>query len=247
MTTVSDIPLQSTDRRAVLSWALFDWAAQPFFTLITTFVFAPYFASTLGRDPSRRPIALGIRNCGRRTLHCLCSTGTGLDRGRNRPAKTLDPSLLVAVCHLLLGILVRRSGKPERHRHRACRLCHRHAVHRNRDRLQQRHDAFAGAAGTHRTPVQFRLGTRLRQWTGHAGDRPRIFSPPAPSQGKTLLGFKPVLGLDAATQEGDRAVGPFSALWVSRFRVADVPLRAGRAAPGKDRSCHPAPALQTCA
>ncbi len=31
--------------RARFSWALFDWAAQPYFTLITTFVFSPYFAT----------------------------------------------------------------------------------------------------------------------------------------------------------------------------------------------------------
>ena len=31
-------------RAAVISWIFFDWAAQPYFTLITTFVFAPYFA-----------------------------------------------------------------------------------------------------------------------------------------------------------------------------------------------------------
>ena len=28
-----------------LSWALFDWANQPFFTVVTTFIFAPYFAN----------------------------------------------------------------------------------------------------------------------------------------------------------------------------------------------------------
>ena len=28
-------------RAAVISWIFFDWAAQPYFTLITTFVFAP--------------------------------------------------------------------------------------------------------------------------------------------------------------------------------------------------------------
>src|ERR1700751_2240370 len=32
-------------RAAVIGWIFFDWAAQPYFTLITTFVFAPYFAN----------------------------------------------------------------------------------------------------------------------------------------------------------------------------------------------------------
>src|SRR3979411_2379711 len=37
-------------RSAVISWIFFDWAAQPYFTLITTFVFAPYFATHVASD-----------------------------------------------------------------------------------------------------------------------------------------------------------------------------------------------------
>src|SRR5690349_11639424 len=33
------------------SWALFDWANQPFFTVVTTFIFAPYFANVVIGDP----------------------------------------------------------------------------------------------------------------------------------------------------------------------------------------------------
>lgn len=40
-----------------------------------------------------------------------------------------------------------------------------------------------------------------------------------PDTGKTLLGFTPVFGLDPATNEGDRASGPFSALWYLIFII----------------------------
>ena len=40
----------TASRRAILGWLLFDWACQPFFTLVTTFVFAPYFATVLAPD-----------------------------------------------------------------------------------------------------------------------------------------------------------------------------------------------------
>ena len=39
-------------RAAVISWIFFAWAAEPFFTLITTFVFAPYFATHVAANPS---------------------------------------------------------------------------------------------------------------------------------------------------------------------------------------------------
>src|SRR3954453_22928898 len=39
-------------RAAVISWIFFDWAAQRYFTLITTFVFAPYFANFVAPNPA---------------------------------------------------------------------------------------------------------------------------------------------------------------------------------------------------
>src|ERR1700753_225258 len=39
-------------RSAVIAWIFFDWAAQPYFTLITTFVFAPYFATHVAPTPA---------------------------------------------------------------------------------------------------------------------------------------------------------------------------------------------------
>lgn len=38
-------------RRGIWGWMFFDWAAQPFFTVVTTFIFGPYFVSRLTEDP----------------------------------------------------------------------------------------------------------------------------------------------------------------------------------------------------
>lgn len=40
-----------TSRRGIWGWMLFDWAAQPFFTVVTTFIFGPYFVARLTVDP----------------------------------------------------------------------------------------------------------------------------------------------------------------------------------------------------
>ncbi|RCW20353.1 UMF1 family MFS transporter [Ciceribacter lividus] len=37
--------------RGIWGWMLFDWAAQPFFTVVTTFIFGPYFVSRMTSDP----------------------------------------------------------------------------------------------------------------------------------------------------------------------------------------------------
>ena len=58
-----------------------------------------------------------------------------------------------------------------------------------------------------------------------------------PNTGKTLLGLPPIVPLDAATREGDRLVGPFSARGIScsscrcfcsRRTAAAKPLRSAR-------------------
>src|ERR1700682_685568 len=43
---------RSASRLAVFSWVLFEWATQPFFTLVTTFVYAPYFAGAVASSPA---------------------------------------------------------------------------------------------------------------------------------------------------------------------------------------------------
>lgn len=40
-----------TSRKGIWGWMLFDFAAQPFFTVVTTFIFGPYFVSRMTTDP----------------------------------------------------------------------------------------------------------------------------------------------------------------------------------------------------
>ncbi len=45
-------PAVPASRLAQFSWAMFDWANQPYFTLVTTFIFAPYFTSFVVGNPT---------------------------------------------------------------------------------------------------------------------------------------------------------------------------------------------------
>ena len=49
----------ATSRRGIWGWMLFDWAAQPFFTVVVTFVFGPYFVARLTEDPVSAQAAWG--------------------------------------------------------------------------------------------------------------------------------------------------------------------------------------------
>ena len=41
----------TTNEGAARGWMMYDFASQPFHTLIITFIFAPYFASAVASDP----------------------------------------------------------------------------------------------------------------------------------------------------------------------------------------------------
>lgn len=51
-------PIQAS-RAGIWGWMLFDWAAQPFFTVVTTFIFGPYFVSRMASDPAAGQAAWG--------------------------------------------------------------------------------------------------------------------------------------------------------------------------------------------
>jgi len=76
-------------RSAVISWIFFDWAAQPYFTLITTFVFAPYFATHVASDPVSGQALWGFATAAAGIAIALLSPVLGAiadASGRRKPA-----------------------------------------------------------------------------------------------------------------------------------------------------------------
>jgi UMF1 family MFS transporter len=51
---------RSSLRRRIFGWMMFDWASQPYNTLLLTFIFAPYFASAVVGDPVRAQALWGF-------------------------------------------------------------------------------------------------------------------------------------------------------------------------------------------
>ena len=169
----AEMPREYPRRAAVISWIFFDWAAQPYFTLITTFVFAPYFASFVAPDPAQGQALWGFATAAAGLMIALLSPVLGAiadASGRRKPWIAGFGALLV------IGAspdVVRKARRPQRHPAAAARLCDRERRRRIRHRLQQRDDADAGAAGQDRAAVRHRLGHRLyrRHPQPHPGAR----------------------------------------------------------------------------
>src|SRR5713226_4281770 len=96
-------------RSAVISWIFFDWAAQPYFTLITTFVFAPYFATHVAPDPASGQALWGFATAAAGLMIALMSPVLGSiadASGRRKPWIAAFGALLV------IGSCLMWFGKP---------------------------------------------------------------------------------------------------------------------------------------
>ncbi len=203
-------------RAAVISWIFFDWATQPYFTLITTFVFAPYFATHVAPDPASGQALWGFATAAAGMVIAFLSPVLGAiadASGRRKPWIAAFGAMLV------VGSSLMWFGKPGD---------------------QSLIAPLLVAYGTATIGVEFatvfnnammptlvppdRIG-RLSGtgWaTGYIGGILSLivvlgFLAASPETGRTLLGFKPLFGLDPLTHEGDRVSGPLTAVWFIVF------------------------------
>src|SRR5712671_5553051 len=96
-------------RAAVIAWIFFDWAAQPYFTLITTFVFAPYFATHVASDPASGQSLWGFATAAAGLLIALLSPLLGAIADASGRRK---PWIAGFGCLLVIGSCLMWFGKP---------------------------------------------------------------------------------------------------------------------------------------
>lgn len=203
-------------RRRIWGWYFFDWANQPFNTLLLTFIFAPYFASAVAPDPVTGQqwwgwmlAATGI------TIAVLAPVlGAVADSaGRKRPWIVLWSAFYIAgsfalwwavpgmdavwivllafgigMIGLEFGIIFTNALLPSLGK---------------REELGQISGtgwAFGYAGGVLSLAIMLLFLAENEA-------------------GRTLIGWQPALGLDPAAREGTRAVGPFSAVWYLVFVI----------------------------
>lgn len=203
-------------RSAVIGWVLFDWAAQPYFTLITTFVFAPYFATHVAPDPATGQSLWGFATAAAGLIIALLSPVLGAIAdagGRRKPWIAAFGALLVIGSTLLW---IGRPGDPNI----ILPVLLAFGVATIGAEFAT---VFNNAMMPTLVPPE-KLG-RLSGtgWaTGYIGGIVSLvlvlgFLAANVETDKTLLGFSPLFGLDPATHQGDRITGPLTGLWFVIF------------------------------
>jgi UMF1 family MFS transporter len=203
-------------RAAVISWIFFAWAAQPYFTLITTFVFAPYFATHVAADSASGQALWGFATAAAGLMIALMSPVLGAiaDRsGRRKPwIAAFGALLVIGSCLMWFG----KPGEPSV----IPPLLLAYGVATIGVELAT---VFNNAMMPSLVPPD-KIG-RLSGtgWaTGYVGGILSLilvlgFLAASPETGRTLFGFVPLFGLDPVTHQGDRITGPLTGIWFIIF------------------------------
>ena len=227
-----DLPRIYPPRSAVISWIFFDWAAQPYFTLITTFVFAPYFATHVASDPASGQSLWGFATAAAGLVIALMSPVLGAvadASGRRKPWIAVFGALLV------VGSCLMWFGKPGD----AGVILPLLLAYGIATIGVEFASVFKNAMMPTLVPPE-RIG-RLSGtgWaTGYIGGILSLilvlgFLAASPETGRTLFGFTPLFGLDPVTHQGDRITGPLTGIWFVIFVLPmflltpDYPARRG--------------------
>jgi UMF1 family MFS transporter len=215
--TSRELPEQAAPR-ALTGWVLFDWATQPFYTLVVTFLFAPYFVNGFMSDPVTGQALWGYATGAAELVAALLAPVLGAiaDAGGKRKPWIAAFSVLLVVG--LAGLWLAIPGRGDL----AMLVLFCFSLATIGSELGT---VFTNAMMSSLVPEE-KLG-RLSGvgWAaGYVGGLVSLvlmagFVVGEPSSGKTLLGLDPLVQLNAATRQSDRLVGPFSALWYVVFVI----------------------------
>ena len=211
---------------------LFDPAAQPFFTLVTTFVFAPFLASRVASDPAEGQALWGYATGAAGLIIAILSPVFGAIADAAGPRKPWIAGFSVLLVAGSAALWYAVPGEP--------------------DAVTIALLAFAvGTIGAEFATVftnammpdlvpEEKLGrlSGIGWGVGYIGGLISLvitlgLLAGRPETGRTFFGLVPLFGLDPATGGGDRASGPFSAIWYVVLVLPlflftpDVPRRMG--------------------
>ncbi|MEM0899445.1 MAG: MFS transporter [Pseudomonadota bacterium] len=205
---------QYASKKGVWGWMFFDWAAQPFFTVITTFVFGPYVVSRMAEDPVSGQSSWGYGLAFAGLMIAILSPVLGSIADQTGPRKPWIAAFAALKIIMLISLWFAAPGSS----------------------IFWVIIAFSLASVAAEFSIVFNDSMMPRlvrpenigsvsntAWgLGYAGGMIVLIIvlgllAASPETGRTILGIEPVLPLDPAEGEDARVAGPISALWYFIF------------------------------
>lgn len=209
-----DRNIQKTRRAGIAGWMLFDFAAQPFFTVVITFIFGPYFVSQLAADAVTGQAWWGYTITLSGLAIAILSPALGSIADATGSKKRWIGAFAIVKIIALTLLWFAAPGTPLIH---ASTLIILAAIAAEfsivfNDSMMPRLVA----------PAMIGRISNIAWGLGYLGGMLFLIAVIAflagdPETGLTLIGLDPFFGLDPAMGEGARATGPFAALWYFVF------------------------------
>jgi MFS transporter, UMF1 family len=201
-------------RLAIGSWMLFDWAAQPFFTVIITFIFGPYFVSRLADNSVIGQTVWGYTIAAAGIVIALMSPLLGVVADATGARK---PWIVFFAAIKMIALILLWFAAPGSNLLLPS-ICIVIAT------VAAECSILFNDSMMPRLMNQSEMGkiSNIAWGLGYVGGLVVLFSvilllAANSATGKTLLGIVPLFGLDAAQGEDARVTGPIAASWYFLF------------------------------
>ncbi|MEZ2129987.1 MULTISPECIES: MFS transporter [unclassified Sinorhizobium] len=200
--------------KAVWGWMLFDWAAQPFFTVVTTFIFGPYFVSRLTADPVSAQAMWSNMATISSVIIAVLSPLLGAIADQSGARKPWIAFFAVIKIISLLCLWFAEPGSPVIYP----------VIFMILASISAEFSIVFNDSMMPRLVGKDEVGkiSNIAWGLGYLGGMIVLIAVVAllagnPEGGKTILGLDPLFGLDPHTGEDARITGPISAIWYLIF------------------------------
>ncbi len=214
-------------RKRIWGWFFFDWASQPYNTLILTFIFGPYFAAIVTQYFIRQGMSESAADAQTQSLWSLGLTVAGLIIAFSAPvlgamadaAGRRMPWIRFFSLMYVVGAASLWFAYPDAHNY-GWMLVAFAIGFIGMEFATIFTNALLPDLGTREEVGQISgSGFAFGYWGGVLALIIMLLFFAENESGKTLIGLDPLFGLDPAMREGTRFVGPYTALWYIVFMI----------------------------
>lgn len=211
---MTEVAVQRASGRGIWGWMFFDWAAQPFFTVVTTFIFGPYFVSRMASDPNTGQAVWGYGIAAAGLVIAVLSPILGSIADQTGPRK---PWIAFFAAIKITSLTLLWFAAPGSNLFLVVALFSLASV------AAEFSTVFNDSMMPRLVPKR-EIGriSNIAWGLGYLGGMIALIfvvtcMAGSPETGKTIIGIDPLFGLDPKLGEDARATGPLSAGWYFLF------------------------------
>ena len=203
-------------RKPILGWMAFDFASQPFHTLLVTFIFAPYFTSFVAEDQARGQAVWGFAIGATGILIAILAPILGAIADTSGPRK---PWIAVFSILYVIGSFLLWYASPNMTDYTFILIVFAVGLIGVEFSTTFSNAMLPDIADTQEVGHVSGTGWAFGYLGGLIALLFVLCFIAENDAGVTLLGNAPLFGLDPASREGTRAVGPITAIWYALFML----------------------------